>query len=187
MCGRLDINHSICQVVSDTLGIPFNTQTNKNLCPSESVATIIKPATGFQQLNTQWGIKPSWSKNLLINAQSETVATKNTFQQSFATRRCLVPCAGWYEWRLESNKKVKYIFTHTNDEPLYMAGIWYENDTHQLVTLTTSPNPKCATYHQRMPVLILPEDIDYWFSARVDELSPLLQAVDENVVDISAS
>jgi len=175
MCGRLDINRSICQVVSDTLGIKFSTSTNNNLCPSEVVSTIIKPPSGFQQLNTQWGIKTSWSKNLLINAQSETISTKKTFQQSFATRRCLVPCSGWYEWRLEGKNKVKYRFTHSNNEPLYMAGIWYENDEHQLVTLTTTPNPKCATFHKRMPVLILPENIDYWFNANIDELPPLLK------------
>jgi putative SOS response-associated peptidase YedK len=187
MCGRLDINRSICQVVSDTIGTSFTTSTNNNLCPSESVATIIKPPSGFQQLETHWGIKPSWSNNLLINVQAETVSTKNTFQQSFATRRCLVPCSGWYEWRLEGIKKVKYTFTHANNEPLYMAGIWYENDMHQLVTLTTSPNSKCAEYHKRMPVFVLPENIDYWFSARVEELSPLLKAIDEDIIDIFES
>jgi len=187
MCGRLDINRSICQVVTDTFGITFSTPENNNLCPSQTVSTLIKPPTGFQQLDTQWGLKTSWSKNILINAQAETVSTKKTFQQSFATRRCLVPCSGWYEWKEEGSKKVKYKFTNTNNEPLYMAGIWFESDMHQLVTLTTAPNPKCATYHKRMPVLILPENIDSWFNVNVDELSPLLTAVDENVLNISSS
>ncbi len=48
MCGRLDINQFICQVVSDTLGISFVAAGDNNTCPSDTVSTNIKPLGGFQ-------------------------------------------------------------------------------------------------------------------------------------------
>jgi putative SOS response-associated peptidase YedK len=78
---------------------------------------------------------------MLINAQSETVASKKTFASAFAHNRCLVPCSGWFEWRDEGNaKKQKYLFSYEDNEPAYMAGILYLcDDAMQLVTLTTAP------------------------------------------------
>ena len=70
-----------------------------------------------------------------------------------------------------------------------MAGIWYQtvNETPQLVTLTTTPNEKCAEYHKRMPVMVLPQNAEYWFNSSVDKLSPIFEAIDGSTIDIKAS
>ena len=70
-----------------------------------------------------------------------------------------------------------------------MAGIWYQavNETPQIVTLTTSPNKKCSQYHKRMPVLILPQNAEYWFKSPVEQLSPMFEAIDESIIDIKAA
>lgn len=182
MCGRLNIiDHPLSQMVSDTLGMNFYSQSNSNLCPSESVSAVVQVNEQLSQVNMQWGIQPSWSKRLLINAQSETVASKPTFAQAFAAHRCLIPCSGWYEWRKEGSKKQKYYFSHVQEQPLYMAGVSYygSNMQPQVVTLTTKPNPLCEQYHHRMPVLILPEDINTWLhsSSQYSNLSLLMSAI----------
>ncbi len=61
-------------------------------------------------MDLSWGIKPSWAKRIIINAQAETVSIKPTFTHSFEKHRVIVPCSGWYEWREEQGKKVKYLF-----------------------------------------------------------------------------
>lgn len=189
MCGRLSIiDYPLCKIVSETAGISFNSASNDNLCPSETVSTIVQSHEQLTQVNMQWGIQPSWSKRLLINAQSETVATKPTFAQAFASHRCLIPCSGWYEWRKEGSKKQKYYFRHAQDQPLYMAGISYygANTQPQVVTLTTKPNPLCEQYHHRMPVLILPEYINDWLhpSNMSSNLSPLMSAIPEQYLQV---
>ncbi|SES63115.1 SOS response-associated peptidase [Thalassotalea agarivorans] len=185
MCGRLNVlDDPLAQMVSDLLGINFSTETNVDLCPSQRVAAIIKPPSGFQQLDTIWGIQPVWAKKLLINAQSETIASKPTFRESIQIRRCLVPCTGWYEWKTEAGKKQKYSFTHSQHEPFYMAGIWYDHKQPELVTLTTRPNELCGQIHSRMPVIITPDNIDYWFHSSVDALPPLFDAIDEALITI---
>lgn len=66
-----------------------------------------------------------------------------------------------------------------------MAGILFKKEHTELVTLTTTPNPKCAQYHQRMPVLVYPENTHNWFSATTEELSPLLLPVHEDIIKVS--
>ena len=78
MCGRFDVSNKISPIVSELFNTPYNVSSNNNFSPSQIAATITTANQGYQQINAAWGIKPSWSKKLLINAQSETIATKQT-------------------------------------------------------------------------------------------------------------
>lgn len=213
MCGRMNIDSKHSKIISEFFGCGFSAPSNNNLSPGQNVATLVdnyptndsNDKLTFKQLDASWGIKPSWSKRLLINAQSETVLTKTSFKEAIKAHRCLIPCSGWYEWRTEAGKKQKYLFSHNNDEPLLMAGIWYLNNSdnqsnsqgnkqgdspetkQQLVTLTTIPNVKCGQYHQRMPVIILPQYRDFWFQAPAEQLVPLFQAVDQNYIKVTSA
>lgn len=183
MCGRFSVKNNMNRVVSDLFNIPFEAVSNSDLCPSQTVSTIVQQEK-LQQLNASWGIKPSWSKKLIINSQSETASIKPIFRQAMQHQRCLVPCNGWYEWRTEVGEKVKYFFEHSDQRPLYMAGILFQHEKTKLVTLTTKPNEKCAEYHKRMPVLIEESNIDYWFNAKSEHLESLFEAVNEQVINV---
>jgi putative SOS response-associated peptidase YedK len=184
MCGLFSVDKTLTPIVSELFNTNYNVETNTNLSPSQSAATIVNCGSHYQQVNALWGIQPSWSKKLIINAQAETVATKTTFKQAFQSQRCLVPCNGWFEWRTEEGKKVKYLFEHTNKMPLYMAGILFQHEYTELVTLTTQPNDKCGQYHNRMPALVLTKDKDYWFNSPPQELESLLQHVEDRVIRV---
>ncbi|RPH19889.1 MAG: SOS response-associated peptidase [Alteromonadaceae bacterium TMED7] len=193
MCGRFSINKAITPIISELFNVDFSAEENFNVSPSQSISTIIKGKlnnsheSNYSQINALWGIKPTWSKKLIINAQAETVATKPTFKQAFQTQRCLVPCNGWFEWRTEEGKKVKYFFEHANKMPLYMAGILFQHEQTELVTLTTEPNNTCSPYHKRMPALVLARDKDDWFNSPVQELETLLRPVQDKVINVSLS
>lgn len=178
MCGRINvIDDPLCQLVSDVLGINFATESNPDLCPSQKVATIIQPGH-FQQLNADWGLNTHWQSSLLINARAEQVASKPTFKDAFVHSRCLVPCSGWYEWKSATTdnkaQKQKYLFSHSDNEPFYMAGILFNPESPQLVTLTTQAKDHCNDYHHRMPVLIPKEEISAWFDTPSHQLDELM-------------
>ena len=63
MCGRFSVNkEQVESWILDNWDISFECETNDDLRPTQSVSTIIKGKEGVTQLNTTWGIKPSWSK-----------------------------------------------------------------------------------------------------------------------------
>ncbi|MFC0445511.1 SOS response-associated peptidase [Pseudidiomarina halophila] len=183
MCGRLDIrDHQLMKFVSEQLGLNFTTQTNRDLRPTQQVE-IVRYDQELQQLSSTWGIQPQWAKRPLINAQAETVATKPTFKAAFKLHRCVVPCSGWYEWKAEAgqSKKTKYLFTHPDEQPFYMAGLYFPmtDGENRLVTLTTAPTPQCLEYHHRMPLLVRPNEVNYWLTSNAEALDPLLQAPED--------
>ncbi|OUS30209.1 hypothetical protein A9Q99_06970 [Gammaproteobacteria bacterium 45_16_T64] len=190
MCGRLNVTTDpLVEWLRETLGISFSIESNTDLRPTETIATLATINGQPQQLNTQWGIKPSWSKKLIINAQGETAASKKTFASAFAHQRCLIPVTGWYEWSSnpETGKKDKYAFSHPEGKPLLMAGIWFANSAQtsnnlpQLVTLTTQPTAQCNEIHHRMPVIISPENTNHWLTDSATNVRPLMTA-DESII-----
>jgi putative SOS response-associated peptidase YedK len=54
---------------------------------------------------------PSWAKDEKIgystfNAKAETVAQKPSFRSAFRRHRCLIPAAGFYEWKKAGKAKL---------------------------------------------------------------------------------
>ncbi|MDN7135978.1 SOS response-associated peptidase [Pseudidiomarina terrestris] len=191
MCGRLDINdHQLTRFVSEQLGLNFTTQTNHDLRPTQQVE-IVAYEQELQQLSSSWGIQPQWAKRPLINAQAETAATKPTFKAAFKLHRCVVPCSGWYEWKAEEgqSKKTKYLFTHPDEQPFYMAGLYFPmtDGENRLVTLTTAPTPQCLEYHHRMPLLVRPDEVTFWLTSNAEALDPLLHAPQDIPLSIHKS
>jgi putative SOS response-associated peptidase YedK len=121
----------------------------------------------------QWGLIPSWAKDpkigsRLINARSETVAEKPSFRAAFKRRRCLILADGFYEWQSQNGKK-QPMFIHLADQaPFALAGLWeswYSPDGGVIDTctiLTTTPNELMEPIHNRMPVILEPEDYNTW-------------------------
>lgn len=73
MCGRIEVKKSfVDRSVSRDFGIEFDAIQNIDTRPTQQVACIHLSSGQLQQVNPSWGIKPSWSKHIIINAQSET-------------------------------------------------------------------------------------------------------------------
>lgn len=193
MCGRF-VSTSPPDELAAYFGAEAVTEAvlepNYNVAPTQDVLAIVEEG-GERYLDSFfWGLVPSWARDVkigsrMINARAETLAEKSAFKKPFATRRCLVPADGFYEWRkLDSSKKPakQPMFIHRRDgEPLAFAGIWSlwrgpdkdQEPLRSLTIVTTSPNELLATIHDRMPV-ILPEDRwASWLDRDNDDLDAL--------------
>jgi putative SOS response-associated peptidase YedK len=189
MCGRLNISGSkLAQGVFDELCLKISIPANDDLRPTQPINVVTHDNHKLHEVSSTWGIKPSWSKKLLINAQAETVAVKRTFKSAFLANRCIVPCTGWYEWKDKGqSKKTKYLFTQSEDRSIYMAGILFITESNpQLVTLTTTPNNTCSKFHHRMPVLLESQHVYDYLTDSPDSVSPLLLPVRNAYVSITA-
>lgn len=123
----------------------------------------------------RWGLIPGWHKGSLkdwkastINARIETVATAPSFRDAFRLGRCLVPLAGYYEWKIEGRTKhPHYIHPSGNAPALLTAGLWSSvrlPDFHGLTCaiLTEAVRPPLGDVHDRMPVLVDMEGAEAW-------------------------
>lgn len=106
----------------------------------------------------------------VINARAETVATKLFFRQAFRTKRCLVLADGFYEWQRTGKGKRPYRIALKTGELFAFAGIWSLGQDEQrrpwstFAILTTEANRLVAQIHNRMPVILYPEDEATWLN-----------------------
>ncbi|MFC6287385.1 SOS response-associated peptidase [Nocardioides sp. GCM10027113] len=152
----------------------------------------------------RWGLVPSWAKdpaigNRMINARMETVADKPAYRRAFASRRCLLPADGYYEWYPTSQlskagkpMKQPFFIRPTDGHPLAMAGlyeIWRDptradDDPDRFrwtcTVLTTEAEDAVGHIHDRMPLTVERDRWDQWLdptvSGRDDLLSLLVPA-----------
>ena len=90
MCGRFTLRTAIHRLVEQfQLSTSLQLPLRYNIAPTQDVATVrILSETVERQLSLlRWGLVPSWSKDLsigtrMINARSETIATKPAFESS---------------------------------------------------------------------------------------------------------
>ncbi len=193
MCGRFTKNYTWQQIhamyqLSVPAAIP-NMQPSFNVCPTDP-ADVILPKEGSRDLQQmRWGLVPFWWTKPLkelrlatFNARVETVETKPFFREPFKQRRCLMPASGYFEWQDTPAGKQPWYFTARDGSPvLTVAGLWDQwknKETGERIKscamIITAPNEFVAEVHDRMPVLLVPEQFDYWLSGDmgVEELKP---------------
>jgi putative SOS response-associated peptidase YedK len=208
MCGRYASSRRPEDLVEefeiDRVEVKETLQPDYNVAPTKSVYAVVQRPPkdqdegAAQQQERQlrvlrWGLVPFWAKdpaigNRLINARMETVDEKPAFRRAFATRRCLLPADGYFEWyateqRTKAGKPVKQpFFIHPADGGvLAMAGlyeIWRdptrdEDDPERFrwtcTVLTTTAEDAVGHIHDRMPLLVEPERYAAWLDPTLSE------------------
>lgn len=175
MCGRFTLAASAAELATlfdleDAPALP----PRYNIAPSQPVVVARLDAAGRRHLALmRWGLIPAWIKEItagaaLINARSETAAEKPSFRAAFKRRRCLIPATGFFEWQKRGDRKQPYLIARQDGRPFAMAGLWefwQGGDGSELTSctiLTTTANAVVQPLHERMPVLIDPQDFADW-------------------------
>jgi putative SOS response-associated peptidase YedK len=132
----------------------------------------------------RWGLVPFWSKDgkagySTINAKAETITTSPMFREAFKRRRCVVPADLYYEWqRIDEKTKQPYAIALKDGSLFAFAGLWdawedkasgQYSETYTIIT--TDPNEVMQPIHDRMPVILKPQDYGLWL-ARGDPYHP---------------
>lgn len=144
-----------------------------NVAPVQPVlAARNAPGGGRELVTLHWGLIPAWAKDpktgyRTINARAETVASKPAFRQAFRRRRCLIAADGFYEWKRTDGRKQPYYIKLKEGEPFAFAGLWErwqggETAIESCTIIVTEANNLVRTIHDRMPVILAPEDYHPW-------------------------
>jgi len=161
-----------------------------NVCPTDPVDTVVEQDGQRDLEQMRRGLVPYWwSKPLkelrasTFNARVETVETKPFFRDSFKRKRCLMPISGYYEWQDTPHGKQPWYFTARDSSPiLAVAALWDDwknKETGERLKscamIITGPNDFVAEVHDRMPVLLKPDQFAHWLSGDMgaEELKPV--------------
>jgi putative SOS response-associated peptidase YedK len=155
------------------------------IAPTQPVAVVRRRAEqgGKELAFLRWGLIPAWADdpsigNRLINARSETAATKPSFRKAFRSRRCLVVADGFYEWQKTDGRKQPSFIGLKSDRPFGLAGLWErwekgEGPVESCTILTTDANPLMQPIHERMPVIVPADQYDFWLDPRCQDSEKL--------------
>ena len=178
-----------------------------NLAPTQDALVAVHESGDTQLESMRWGLLPPWAKDKsigakLANARAETIDEKPSFRKPFQRRRCLLPVDGYYEWESRPSGKQPVYYSMCDGDLFCLAGLWEtwpppepytepelpglelgqaESETlHTFTVITTTPNRLAKRVHERMPVIVHPDDYDQWLSpeSQAADLKPLLQPFD---------
>ena len=185
MCGRYGLaisNPADLQPRFQVEGLPEAVEPRYNAAPGQVLPVVTRNSPN-QLRRMVWGLIPFWAKDdpnkyKMINARAEGIETKASFKRPLRSQRCLVPATGFYEWDKSVKPSVPYYFT-VPDSPIFaFAGLydrWKDpasgEDVYTYTIITTEANGVVAPVHNRMPVILRPEDEDRWLDP--DETEPL--------------
>lgn len=204
MCGRFAF-YSPAEAVTHLFGAEpeQDLPPRYNIAPTQQVPVVRQKKEGDREFAMlRWGLIPFWAKdkaigNRMINARSETVASKPAFRNAFRRKRCLVLADGFYEWQKAASGKKPWYISMRSGEPFAMAGLWESwresDDAEALETctiMTTGPNGFMAKLHNRMPVILPPGAAAIWLDAESDKaslLSLLMPAADDALIATEVS
>ncbi len=207
MCGRYSEAKNLKEIAErfDLEPEEEDYQPTYNASPTMKLPVITN--TDPQQLSfMQWSLIPHWSKTKEIksttfNAKAETLTEAASYRALITSKRCLVPAAGFYEWKkitppakdmfgndipAPKTKQAKqpYFINLKNDQLFSFAGLWDEwvdkasgEVLHSFTIITTEANALVKPIHDRMPVILSPEAEKLWLAGNLpkEELLALLQ------------
>ena len=188
MCGRYRLGRGRAAFVK-VFGVDredFEWSPRFNIAPTQQVPAVCQHATEPRRLlsSMRWGLVPYWAKDLsigarMINARSETAATMPAFRDALKKHRCLLPADGFYEWQQLPKSRQPWCFQMSDGSVFAFAGLWDRwkaPDGKTIATcsiMTTAPNPLTADVHDRMPVILRPENYELWLDPGFSDLATL--------------
>lgn len=186
MCGRYTLvkTHEVAerfQVEQSSLDLA----PRYNVAPGQELPVVTKHSPNQLEI-MRWGLVPSWAKDTkvgysMINARAEGIQDKPAFRRPLRYHRCIVPASGFYEWQKVNTKtKIPYYFHRKDDKLFGFAGLYdihTDENGNKLLTytiITTNANEVVEPVHDRMPVMLLPEDEATWLDPELHDPEPLL-------------
>jgi len=205
MCGRYTL-HKKAKVLAKRYNLatmPNDMQENFNVAPGQIMPVITADELGQPHLEfMRWGLIPTWAKDpsigvRLINARDDTIFEKPMWRGLALKKRALIPADGFYEWKRlpEGNKERKQPFyIHPKHLDVFsFAGVWETwkdvegNELKTYSIITTEPNEEMSSVHNRMPVILRPEDEASWLEpSKVirEEIEPFVHPYEDQGLEM---
>lgn len=202
MCGRFTLTATALQI-AEQLGLgpaafdALEYRPRYNIAPTDTHLIVRERREERQLLAATWGLVNTWAKNarraaVQINARSEDLEKRRAFSGAWQKRRrCLVPADGFFEWTGPKTARQPIWFHRPEGGLILLAGLYESwrpdpdaapDDWRRTFTiLTTDANATVAPIHDRMPVILTPEEAAEWVfpDNDPDTVRPLMRPAHE--------
>ncbi len=183
MCGRYTLTYPDYETLARALGVDVDPELAALYRPRYNVAPtdtsfVLRVKDGRREIvPARWGLVNSWAKDRSsaakqINARSETAPKRPAFRDAFERRRCVVPADGFFEWTGAKGQRRPIWYHRPGGELLTLAGLyesWRDPATGVLertfTILTTAANALVAPVHDRMPAVLVGDEVNAWLGA----------------------
>ncbi len=182
MCGRFTLTIPSYEVLAEALGVdpvPHGAEYRPrfNVAPTDT-SWIFRVKAGQREIiPASWGLVPWWAKSATdggrpINARAETLLDKRMFRDAFVRKRCVVLSDGFFEWQRPPVGPKQPIWFRPKSGGLMLLGGVYDTfrdpetgETQRTFSIiTTKPNSDVTGVHDRMPLVIAPQDLERWMT-----------------------
>ncbi|MDO9154716.1 MAG: SOS response-associated peptidase [Paludibacter sp.] len=135
----------------------------------------------------QWGLIPSWIKtekdaheirSKTLNAKGETIFEKPSFKKCIQNQRCILPVAGFFEYREMNGLKYPYFIHSVDHDDFFLGSVydrWINEESGEVLNtfsiVTTPANTlmeKIRNLKKRMPLIIRTKDSYQWIDRNTD-------------------
>jgi putative SOS response-associated peptidase YedK len=167
-----------------------------NVAPTQfvPVVRVLRNQEGVREaVLMRWGLIPYWAKGVppkypTINCTIENMETAATWRDAWKRgQRCVVPCAGFYEWKVLEDGKTKqpYFIKPSATETFAFAALWDQSTATSgekilsCAVLTMPANEIMRDIHnnkQRMPAILEHTDIEVWLSGTPEQARAALKS-----------
>lgn len=192
MCGRYTLIAPFQEIIDRINAVSRSSEQTyqpcHNIAPGMRVLAVINDGQQNRVGYLRWGLIPPFAKSekmgyKLINARAETLMERPSFRSAFLNRRCLIIADSFYEWIHDASGKTKQpMRIQLSSQPLFMmAGLWErwkspDGETlYSCTIITTEANTLMAPIHNRMPVILRPEDEARWLDPTLHSAEMLQQ------------
>jgi putative SOS response-associated peptidase YedK len=187
MCGRYVLKtpiQNLEQKYDADLLEDFPFTSDYNVAPSRTMPVILEKDGNRKIAPHRWGLIPFWAKSVntgysMINARAESLDGKKSFSKPFRSQRCIIPANGFYEWQKTSGGKIPHFITLKSSELMNFAGLyehWKSPDgeiINSYTIITTEANKPMAQLHDRMPAMLLDDELKIWLDSQNEDTAML--------------
>jgi putative SOS response-associated peptidase YedK len=131
MCGRYtDTRRNKTMLARLGVEADLDFTPRYNIAPTQDAWIVTQSDDGTRILKrARWGLIPFWAKdekigNSLVNARSDSVATKPAFRSAYKKKRCLVLADGFYEWQKMPTGEQPFYIRVREGGPFAFGGLW---------------------------------------------------------------
>ena len=180
MCGRFTLSSNLEDLKNEySNNLSGNFPAKYNISPGQTSAVIFFSKNQFKLLNIEWGFKTFRNGNLIINARSETLNKKRSFQELVKFQRCLVPANSWFEW---SEPKKPYLIKNKKNKIISFAGLYKieEDGEKKFIIITSEAYGSLRKIHNRTPLVVKQKDFVNWLGDDYKSALSILKPINNN-------